>query len=131
MVKGSMSKYDPEQHLQKSFNFSSASTPLLFQVQTIFWEVGVEFGVGWGGVKWSEVKWSEVKWSESENERLFSLFNFSQRTIESFVDKRMGNTYGPPAGKKMSVFVDDINMPVINEWGDQVRFYFKVFTIFE
>ncbi|KAL0227387.1 hypothetical protein P9112_014711 [Eukaryota sp. TZLM1-RC] len=52
----------------------------------------------------------------------FSFFTnplIFQRTTEALVEKRLGSTFGPKAGRKMIYFLDDINMPEINTWGDQ------------
>jgi dynein heavy chain len=45
--------------------------------------------------------------------------NIFQFSVEGAVEKRQGRTFGPPGGKKMMLFVDDLSMPSMNDWGDQ------------
>lgn len=53
--------------------------------------------------------------------------NFSSRTtsldvqnaIEAVVEKRTKNIFGPPVGKKLIAFIDDMNMPKLDDYGTQ------------
>eukprot|EP01028_Stygiella_incarcerata_P003072 TRINITY_DN1583_c0_g3_i1.p1 TRINITY_DN1583_c0_g3~~TRINITY_DN1583_c0_g3_i1.p1 ORF type:complete len:4602 (-),score=1271.77 TRINITY_DN1583_c0_g3_i1:125-13930(-) len=42
-----------------------------------------------------------------------------QATIEDHIEKRTKDTYGPPVGKRLLVFVDDLNMPTVDKYGTQ------------
>ncbi|XP_053136194.1 dynein axonemal heavy chain 10 [Hemicordylus capensis] len=58
---------------------------------------------------------------------LLLIINFSSRTtsmdiqrnLEANVEKRTKETYGPPMGKRLLVFMDDMNMPRVDEYGTQ------------
>jgi dynein heavy chain, axonemal len=42
-----------------------------------------------------------------------------QSAVEVELEKRGGKNFGPPGGKAMTIFMDDMSMPEVNKWGDQ------------
>ncbi|XP_069922194.1 dynein axonemal heavy chain 10 isoform X1 [Oryctolagus cuniculus] len=63
----------------------------------------------------------------NEENNIVLIVNFSSRTtsmdiqrnLEASVEKRTKDTYGPPMGKRLLVFMDDMNMPKVDEYGTQ------------
>ncbi|TKS80370.1 Dynein heavy chain 10, axonemal [Collichthys lucidus] len=59
--------------------------------------------------------------------RISLIINFSSRTtsmdlqrnLEANVEKRTKGTYGPPMGKRLLIFVDDMNMPKVDSYSTQ------------
>jgi len=58
----------------------------------------------------------------------FKRINFSSATeprnfqdsIEAEIERKQAKIYVPPNNKEMTVFLDDLSMPFVNAWGDQI-----------
>eukprot|EP00392_Amoebophrya_sp_AT5.2_P015196 g15395.t1 len=67
----------------------------------------------------------ETGWSSDESIILNISFSSRttsmdfQRTVEDNVTKRTGRQYGPEAGKRLRIFIDDLAMPKIDTYGTQ------------
>jgi dynein heavy chain len=64
---------------------------------------------------------------EGMHDLSFKKINFSSMTTpQQFYDslddmlEKMGTNFVPKGGGQLALFIDDINMPDINEWGDQI-----------
>jgi hypothetical protein len=47
-----------------------------------------------------------------------------QRNLESVIEKRTKDTYGPPMGRKLVCFIDDLNMPQVSQ--SFILLYFSI-----
>ena len=65
--------------------------------------------------------------AEQPDEMMFATINMNyymehadlQREIEFPIDKRSGHVFGPPAGRKLTYFIDDLNLPFVEVYGTQ------------
>lgn len=46
-----------------------------------------------------------------------------QRNLEANVEKRTKDTYGPPPGRRLLIFIDDMNMPQVGFNEPMYRIY--------
>ena len=61
----------------------------------------------------------EMLMSSTININFYMDSKMLQTQIEGNLDKRPGSTFGPPGGKKLMLFIDDLNLPYIEEYGTQ------------
>ena len=52
-----------------------------------------------------------------------------QNNIEINTEKKSGKIYGAPAGKKLVVFIDDMNMPKVDTYGTQQPIALLLFLV--
>jgi dynein heavy chain len=119
-------KYDPEQ------SFSSVLVPTV-DTTRLKYLLGQSIAVGYnslvvGNTGVGKTVGVQQFLTQLDPDRfVYAMANFSAKTsaqnvrefLEDKLDKRRKNLLGPPSGKKMVFYVDDLNMPMLEEYGAQ------------
>ncbi|DBA95316.1 TPA: Dynein heavy chain cytoplasmic [Trebouxia sp. C0006] len=137
--------FHPDQQCWKSWNsqvkaytppvdgmFSKILVPTVDVVRST-WLVSTTVGAGRpclfvgesGTAKTATIQHYLGTWTANNN--IVLNMNFSSRTssldvqraIEDGTEKRTKDTYGPPMGKRLMIFLDDLNMPRMDQYGTQ------------
>eukprot|EP01084_Bolivina_argentea_P009096 17033_1 len=58
-------------------------------------------------------------WTATINLNSYTDATTLRDIMQQYVDKRSGRNYGPPGGKKLIYFIDDLNMPYVDTYGTQ------------
>ena len=62
----------------------------------------------------SKMLFKSVNFSSATTPRMF------QDAVDGEIEKKQGKLFGPPGTCKLRVFFDDMSMPFVNEWKDQI-----------
>ncbi|KAL8426027.1 hypothetical protein Efla_001945 [Eimeria flavescens] len=122
----------PQYALEKSTPFTSIFVPTTDTVRSIWLLKGFAaqalptLFIGESGTAKSMMIKSWLN-ALNNDETLKLQLNFSSRTtsldfqqaLEDSIDKRIGRVYGPPSGKILKFFLDDLNMPAVDTFGTQ------------
>ena len=62
----------------------------------------------------SKILFKSVNFSSATTPRMF------QDAVDGEIEKKQGKLFDPPGTCKLTVFFDDMSMPFVNEWNDQI-----------
>ncbi|KAK7113097.1 dynein beta chain, ciliary-like [Littorina saxatilis] len=116
-------EYDPEQPLQAALVHTTETTRIRFFMDMLLAKGCPIMLVGLAGTGKTVLMQNKLTSLNSEHWAIANVpFNFYttsemlQRVLEKPLEKKAGRNYGPPGSKRLIYFVDDLNMPEVDQY---------------
>ena len=118
--------YDPEKHITEVFVSTEETTGLSFWIRAMIDARQPELLVGYSGCGKTAVAMG-VLGQLDPDEMMQMVINLNyytdsaalQKVLESPLEKKVGKSYAPVGTKHLVYFVDDLNMPKLDQYNTQ------------